>query len=179
MSADLRYLSYVRRGLARSIGDQADSSDIPRSAVASVDVAVVAAGEEKPHTMAVRGPGSAVGLAPGEVVRVDPPDGATDHAANMFASVELRTADLPWLFTPARPRGERLIPWLVLVVVEDREGNSLTADGSDDAQQVCAWIREKVGQMKGLSASRGMRRWSSRQAKARKCSPTTVAGNRS
>ena len=130
MSADLRYLSYVRRGLARSIGDQADSSGIPRSAVASVDVAVVAAGEEKPHTMAVRGPGSVVGLAPGEVVRVDPPDGATDHAANMFASVELRTADLPWLFTPARPRGERLIPWLVLVVVEDREGNSLTADGS-------------------------------------------------
>ena len=130
MTADLRYLSYVRRGLARSIGDQADSSGIPRSAVASVDVAVVAAGEEKPHTMAVRGPGSVVGLAPGEVVRVDPPDGATDHAANMFASVELRTADLPWLFTPARPRGERLIPWLVLVVVEDREGNSLTADGS-------------------------------------------------
>ena len=130
MTADLRYLSYVRRGLARSIGDQADSSGIPRTAVASVDVAVVAAGEEKPHTMAVRGPGSVVGLAPGEVVRVDPPDGATDHAANMFASVELRTADLPWLFTPARPRGERLIPWLVLVVVEDREGNSLTADGS-------------------------------------------------
>ena len=127
MSAELRYLSYVRRGLARSIGDQADSSGIPRTR----------RGErrrgggrgrrgENPTRCAVRGPGSVVGLAPGEVVRVDPPDGATDHAANMFASVELRTADLPWLFTPARPRGERLIPWLVLVVVEDREGNSLT-----------------------------------------------------
>jgi transcriptional regulator with XRE-family HTH domain len=31
----------------------------------------------------------------------------------------------------------------------------------------------------GLSASKGMRRWSSRQVKARKCSPTTVSGNRS
>ena len=31
----------------------------------------------------------------------------------------------------------------------------------------------------GLSASKGTRRWRSRQAKARKWSPTTVAGNRS
>ncbi len=128
MSAELRYLSYVRRGLARSIGDQADSAGIPKSAVASVDVAVVAAGERKERTMAVRGPGSVVGLAPGEVLRVDPPDGTSDHAPNMFASVELRSADLPWLFTPARPRAEKLMPWLVLVVVEERDGVSLTPD---------------------------------------------------
>ncbi len=137
MSATLRYLSYVRRGLARSIGEQADASGLPRSAVAEVDVTVAAAGQPIDRTMTVRGPGSVVGLAPGEVVRVDPLDGARDHAPNLFPSVDLRSADLPWLFTPARPRDDRLIPWLVLVVVEVRDGVALEEGGKalsvDDA----------------------------------------------
>jgi hypothetical protein len=125
VSATLRYLSYVRRGLARSIGAEADASGLPRSAVAAVEVTVTAAGEPIGRTMAVRGPGSVVGLAADEVLRVDPLDGTRDHATNLFPSVELRTADLPWLFTPARPRDDRLVPWLVLVVVEERDGVEL------------------------------------------------------
>ncbi len=130
MSARLRYLSYVRRGLARTIGDEADKSGIPKSAQAGVDFSVLAAGAEIKRTMSLRGPGSIVGLQPGEVLRVDPPDRATDHAPNTFPSVQFRTPDLPWLLTPARPRADRLIPWLVLVVVEERDGVSLAAEGT-------------------------------------------------
>ena len=127
MSATLRYLSYVRRGLARSIGELADRDGVPTSAAATIDVALTAAGEPVGRAIAVRGPGSVVGLAAGEVVRVDPPDGATGCASNLFASVELRTAELPWLFTPARPRDGRLMPWLVLIVVEEGQGATLEA----------------------------------------------------
>ncbi len=123
----MRYLSYVRRGLARSIGEQADRAGVPRTAAATVDLAVVAAGQRIGRTLAVRGPGSVLALAAGEVVRVDPPDGAQNCPVGLFASAELRTADLPWMFTPARPRDDRLIPWLVLVVVEERDGVSLDA----------------------------------------------------
>ena len=126
MSALLRYLPYVRRGMARSIGQLADRSGLPTTPIATVDVTLVAGGADvPPQTLPVRGPGSVVALAPGEVLRVDPPDGAGDAAPNLFPYVELRTADLPWLFTPARPRADKLIPWLVLVVVEEREGVSL------------------------------------------------------
>jgi hypothetical protein len=130
LSASLRYLSHVRRGMARSIGEVADASGVPRTPLATVDLAVTAGGEEIKRTLAVRGPGSIVALAPGEVLRVEPPDGSRDAAPNLFPNVELRTADLPWRFTPARPKNDRLIPWLVLVVVEDREGVSLTAQDS-------------------------------------------------
>ena len=130
MSASLRYLSYVRRGMARSIGERADESGLPKTPVATVEVAVRAEGGPIARTLPVRDPGSVAALAPGEVLRVDPPDGSADAATNLFPYVELRTADLPWLFTPARPRDDRLIPWLVLVVVEEREGVSLAAQDS-------------------------------------------------
>src|SRR5690606_32837119 len=43
-----------------------------------------------------------------------------------FAAVEFGDPDLPWMFTPAAAGGgDRLRPWLVLVVVEDVEGVSL------------------------------------------------------
>ena len=125
MSATLRYLSYVRRGMARTMGELADRSGLPTTAVATVDLEVSAAGDPIPRSLPVLGPGSVLGLSPGEVVRVDPPEGSIDAAPNLFPYIELRTAELPWLFTPARPRNDRLIPWLVLVVVEDREGVTL------------------------------------------------------
>ena len=124
----LRYLSYVRRGMARTIGGEANINGIPRTALATVDVAVTAAGEEKKRTLLVRGPGSVVALAPGEVLRSDPPAGSADAAPNLFPCVELRTAELPWLYTPARPRNDKLMPWLVLVVVEEREGVTLAEE---------------------------------------------------
>ncbi len=153
MSATLRFLSYVRRGLARSLGEAADANGIPRSDTASVDVTVLAAGTETTRTVTVRGPGAVVALAPDEVLRVDPPDGSGDAVASHFPSAELRTADLPWLFTPARPAGERLMPWLVLAVVEEREGVTfadgvLTVDDAarelPDLAEAWAWAHAQI-----------------------------------
>ena len=70
------------------------------------------------HQAVVRGPGDIVGLIPGQVVRTDPIDGAVGVEPNYFAQIEFDRPDLPWLFTPAAAVGERLRPWLVLVVVD-------------------------------------------------------------
>jgi hypothetical protein len=153
MTATLRFLSYVRRGLARSLGEPADANGIPRSGTATVDVTVLAAGAQTTRTVTVRGPGAVVALAPDEVLRVDPPDGSGDAVASRFPSAELRTADLPWVFTPARPARERLIPWLVLTVVEEREGVTfadgvLTVDDAarelPDLGEAWAWAHAQV-----------------------------------
>ena len=48
-----------------------------------------------------------------------------DHEPNLFAHVELTSADLPWRFTPGGSVGGKLRPWLVLVVVEDGAQASL------------------------------------------------------
>ena len=56
MSATLRYLSYVRRGMARTMGELADRSGLPTTAVATVDLEVSAAGDPIPRSLARAGP---------------------------------------------------------------------------------------------------------------------------
>ena len=77
------------------------------------------------------GPEHVLGLGPGQVVREEPRPDSADVEDNYFPFVELATADLPWLLTPAAPDAQgRLRPWLVLVVVREQEGVSLTTRGA-------------------------------------------------
>ena len=129
MSATLRFLSYVRRGLARSFGEAADANGVPRSDTASVDVAPCwQPGTETTRTVTVRGPGAVVALAPDEVLRVDPPDGAATPSRATSRAPSCAPPTCRGCL-PRRVRaGERLMPWLVLAVVEEREGVTF-ADG--------------------------------------------------
>jgi hypothetical protein len=65
------------------------------------------------------GPGDVTGLDPRQVIRTDPAPGADAAEPTSFPLVEFDRPELPWLLTPAKARdGERLRPWLVLVVAE-------------------------------------------------------------
>jgi len=89
------------------------------------------------------GPGDVTGLAPGQVIRTEPPDGAIGVEPRVFPAVEFAEATLPWLFTPAPenapwPGGvapaagsHRLLPWICLVTVPAAPGITLdTAAGT-------------------------------------------------
>jgi len=89
------------------------------------------------------GPGDVTGLAPGQVIRTDPADGATGVDPTVFPAVEFAEATLPWLFTPApenapwpgkaapQPGSHQLLPWICLVTVPDAPGITLdTAAGT-------------------------------------------------
>lgn len=90
-------------------------------------------------SMQLLGPGDVLGLAPGQVIRAEPADGATGVEPTLFAAVEFSELGLPWLFTPAAenvtwpggsapPSGShRLLPWICLVVVPDQAGITLDA----------------------------------------------------
>lgn len=124
--ATMYFLPWMRRGLARALAQPA-TAGLPTTAAASVAVSVDVDGERVERSMRLRGPGEVVGVDQAtQVVRVEPPAGTVDFEPNYFPAVELLSPDLPWMFTPAAADGdERLIPWLVLVVVEVQSGVSL------------------------------------------------------
>ena len=72
------------------------------------------------------GPGDVVGVDPRQVIRTDPHAGATDAEPNYLVQVELDRPDLPWLFSPVGVVGERISPWIVLVVVAVGPGVGLS-----------------------------------------------------
>ncbi len=70
--------------------------------------------------------GDVSGIDPRQVVRMEPSPDTSDYEANDLAAVEFDDPELPWLFTPAGAGNQgRLRPWLVLVVVEERDGVQL------------------------------------------------------
>jgi hypothetical protein len=72
-----------------------------------------------PADLRMLGPDAVAALDSRAVLRRDPPPGAGDVEDNYLVCAELQPAELPWLFTPARPDARaRLRPWIVLVVVE-------------------------------------------------------------
>ena len=117
--ATYHFLSFVRSGFVASI-TQPDTFGTGQPALASASVGVSVSGIATPviHQAVIRGPGDVIGLAASQVVRTDPIDGAVGVEPNYFAQIEFDRPDLPWLFTPAAAAGERLRPWLVLLVVD-------------------------------------------------------------
>lgn len=117
--ATYHFVSFVRTGFAASI-TQPDSFGAAQPALASAPVGLAVSGVPDPvaHQAVVRGPGDVIGITQSQLIRTDPIDGAVGVEPNYFAHVEFDRADLPWLFTPAAAVGERLRPWIVLVVVD-------------------------------------------------------------
>ncbi|MFI8594427.1 hypothetical protein ACIGCK_08400 [Microbacterium sp. NPDC078428] len=77
------------------------------------------------------GPGDVARLASAAILRRFPAPGAGDAEKEKLAHVEFAERDLPWRYTPNRPSGEQLDPWLALVVgVRGADGISTRPDGS-------------------------------------------------
>ncbi|WP_284035458.1 hypothetical protein [Neobacillus sp. 114] len=67
------------------------------------------------------GPGDVTGFDQRQVLRTDPPHLTTGFEANYFASIEFDRPDFPWMFTPAAAKGNRLRPWIILIVLSKQE----------------------------------------------------------
>jgi len=127
-----QFLPWVRSGLTsqfRTIDTL--GSGIPGRARLEVGVNVsrrAGAPVAVTRSIEVTGPGEVVGIDRRQIIRTDPKPNATDFEPNFLAIVEFDHPAFTWLFTPAAANAQdRLRPWLVLIVIEDRDGVTLTA----------------------------------------------------
>ena len=116
MSADFTYFPFLRTGLASAVTTPDDGNapgHVQLTAVAKVNGAAA-----KGVDLWLAGPGEIRGLDVRSVVRTDPAPGAIGVPPHLFATVEIRPPDLPWMFTPLGPAADQLRPWICLIVTE-------------------------------------------------------------
>ena len=127
MSIPYRFMPWARRGLARS-HQNADAGGATLAVRPKVSVGLtIQARQDGNPAAAVSGnidlslyaPGDVIGIDPRLIVRTDPKPQVTNFEPNYLAIIDFDPPDFPWLLTPAKAdAGNRLRPWLVLVVVD-------------------------------------------------------------
>src|SRR6478735_506512 len=131
MATTYRFLPWARRGLAAALAAPSAAPPgtlPPLTARPTVDVTVTITGGVGDVTTSalLHGPGDVVGIDPRQVIRCTPLPGTTSAEPNYLVAVDFDAPELPWLFTPTgAPTDQHLPPWIVLIVVEAREGVTL------------------------------------------------------
>ncbi|KQR77321.1 hypothetical protein ASF98_21475 [Arthrobacter sp. Leaf337] len=115
----LTFLSWARAGVQLDAAEEDPlTGALPGRGALTIGLRI----NERPEVVLparLYGPGDVTGLDTRQVVRVEPAPDTAAAEPTFFPLVELDRPDLPWLLTPVRARGgERLRPWLVLVVAE-------------------------------------------------------------
>lgn len=119
------FLPHLRQGVATAIGSV--SAGIRATIDVSFDVAGTPIGGGAPlsqtitQQIALYGPGDLLNIQDQAVVRTEPRDLATNFEANYLAAIDFYPEDYPWMYTPIAPSGERLQPWLALIVLTSEE----------------------------------------------------------
>ncbi len=120
------FLAWSRQGIATALSNPDYGGPLPDRPTITVGMNVTAHGPDSVTpvpavTVHTFGPGDVLGLDPRQVVRTEPKDATPNFEPNYLAAIEFDTPDLPWLFTPAAPAGDRLRPWLTLIVLAQPE----------------------------------------------------------
>jgi hypothetical protein len=121
------FLPWVQPGLIAS-GPDANVDSLSSDQRASVSLSVVLTVNSIPldKNLSVIGPGDVIGIDSRQVIRTEPPHGATEFEPNYFPAIEFDRPDFPWLFTPAKASNQGILrPWLCLIVVRKQPGIKL------------------------------------------------------
>lgn len=135
MATTGEYYSRHERALrAAATGPAAGAVDAPARLAAAIPVTLnpLHGGASVPVAgrFVLMGPADVERLGPGAIARRFPSPGVSDAEETKLPHVEFTALDLPWRYTPNKPNGERLDPWLVLVVAPaGPDGLSLRPDG--------------------------------------------------
>jgi hypothetical protein len=124
--ANYQFQSWVRRGISAQINEQ-DTLGNPAAALPSGERASVPIGvsindtPEPSKDFALIGPGDIIGIHRDMVVRTEPHNWITNFEPNYLAFIEFYDEDFPWRYTPAKPEGDHLRPWIFLLVLKQGE----------------------------------------------------------
>lgn len=124
-----RFLPWTRRGLISAVqnSDAAESGPLPFRETVTLDVTLTGGTVSASTSAAIAGPGDVIGVDASSIVRTTPGANASNVEPNYLVAVDFDDPDLPWVLTPSAANSAgKLRPWLALVVVEKREGVSLS-----------------------------------------------------
>ena len=122
------FLAWARRGIGASYKQPDNDGTLPDRAALNVQVSVsvqqgstTTVDNSTVRNVQLFGPGDIIGLDPRHIIRTEPRNFTVNFEPNYLCGIEFDTPDLPWLFTPAGPNGDRLRPWLALIVLKPDE----------------------------------------------------------
>ena len=72
-------------------------------------------------SFAIVSPGDIVGINSDMIVRTEPRNWITDYEQNYLPFVEFYDEEFAWRYTPAKAVGDKLRPWIAVLVLEDGE----------------------------------------------------------
>ncbi len=119
------FFPWLRQGLANKVEAPADAA--ARRGQMTVSLSVTGTGLTEPGSQPVDkqielyGPGDIVGIDPKAIIKTEPRNWITNFEPNYLPYVEFYDEDFPWRYTPSAPAGDRLVPWLSLVVLSEDE----------------------------------------------------------
>lgn len=121
------FLPWVQPGLIATGPDEnVDSLSPDHRASLSLSVLLTVNSIPLDKNVSVIGPGDVIGIDSRQVIRTEPPAGATEFEPNYFPAIEFDRPDFPWLFTPAKAGNQGILrPWLCLIVVRKQPGIKL------------------------------------------------------
>jgi hypothetical protein len=124
--AKYQFQSWARKGLSAHIKEQDTLGNpgvaLPPNERASIPIGVsINATPQPAKGFALIGPGDIIGVNRDMIVRTDPRNWITNVEPNYLAFIEFYDEDFPWRYTPAKPQGDHLRPWLFLLVLKEDE----------------------------------------------------------
>jgi hypothetical protein len=118
------FLAWARRGIGASASN-VDNGPLPNRASLNVQLFLQVQGGTQPNpqsappvTVELFGPGDVVGVDARMAIRTEPRQSTVNFEPNYLCGIDFDTPDFPWLFTPAAPNGDRLHPWVALIVLK-------------------------------------------------------------
>jgi hypothetical protein len=121
--ATYSFLPWLRQGLATRIDGA--TGERARLNVTIELVGHTLAGDQEivevERAVALYGPGDIVGIESRAIVRTEPLPAIANFEPNYLPFVEFYDEDFPWRYTPDKPTGRKLTPWLTLVVLREGE----------------------------------------------------------
>ena len=119
------FLPWLRQGLANKVAAPADAS--AKRGQITVTLNITGKGLTEPGSQPINklielyGPGDIVGIDSKAIVKTEPRNWITNFEPNYLPYIEFYDEDFPWRYTPSAAAGDRLTPWLTLVVLTEDE----------------------------------------------------------
>ena len=143
------FIPWLRRGLSREISkgevdtlakNSNEGSAIKRASLfvkSTFDLTPISKESENKEMVqrsetiqvALTGPGDIAGIQPVSILQVVPANGVKNFESNYLPFNEFFEEDIPWRYTPAKEAGDKLRPWLALLVCKNDE-YALTTDNN-------------------------------------------------